>query len=149
LHGLTPPLVHNGFKTSNVLVDENFIAKVADAGIGTLLRRIGGAGSSQAVAAHLFQDPEYAYFLNYFLSRWYYRIIGFWKYITFTSICPKKNQLLSLLQTPLWVHDAICIKQIHIYVRHYVYYKISSIHKCIYTHMHTRPNTRVPVSSLQ
>lgn len=51
--------MHNGFKTSNVLVDENFIAKVADAGIVNLLRRIEGVSPSGAVAANSFQDPEY------------------------------------------------------------------------------------------
>ncbi|ONK63449.1 uncharacterized protein A4U43_C07F15270 [Asparagus officinalis] len=58
LHGLTPPIVHNGFKTSNVLVDENFIAKVADAGIMNLLQRMEGCSLSQALTVSPFQDPE-------------------------------------------------------------------------------------------
>ncbi|KAH7298730.1 hypothetical protein KP509_25G056700 [Ceratopteris richardii] len=37
LHSLVPPLVHMGFKTNNVLVDENFVAKVTDFGISRLL----------------------------------------------------------------------------------------------------------------
>ncbi|URE29143.1 STYKc [Musa troglodytarum] len=41
LHGLSPPVVHKDFKTSNVLVDENFIAKVADAGVFKLLQGTG------------------------------------------------------------------------------------------------------------
>ncbi|KAG2727190.1 hypothetical protein I3843_01G142600 [Carya illinoinensis] len=44
LHGLRPPLVHKNFKTANVLVDENFIAKVSDAGISRLLEKIEEAG---------------------------------------------------------------------------------------------------------
>ncbi|CAL9108380.1 unnamed protein product [Musa textilis] len=55
LHGLSPPVVHKDFKTSNVLVDENFIAKVADAGVFKLLQGTGEVrpqGSS-----NIFQDP--------------------------------------------------------------------------------------------
>ncbi|XP_052207386.1 probable serine/threonine-protein kinase PBL28 isoform X1 [Diospyros lotus] len=39
LHNQKPPVVHGNFKTANVLVDENFIAKVADAGVYKLLPR--------------------------------------------------------------------------------------------------------------
>ncbi|XP_064989387.1 putative serine/threonine-protein kinase isoform X1 [Musa acuminata AAA Group] len=56
LHSLAPPLVHKDFKTNNVLVDENFIAKVADAGLHKLVQgsgEIGPQGSSS-----IFQDPE-------------------------------------------------------------------------------------------
>ncbi|KAK8928547.1 putative leucine-rich repeat receptor-like protein kinase [Platanthera zijinensis] len=58
LHSLSPPLIHRNFKTSNVLVDENFIAKVADAGLIQLLERMDGAGSSQASVNDIFQDPQ-------------------------------------------------------------------------------------------
>ncbi|XP_077212324.1 putative leucine-rich repeat receptor-like protein kinase At5g49770 isoform X2 [Tasmannia lanceolata] len=59
LHVLNPPLVHKEFTTENVLVDENFIAKVADAGLRNLLSRIDTAGpSSQMVAHDIFLDPE-------------------------------------------------------------------------------------------
>ncbi|KAG9443722.1 hypothetical protein H6P81_015062 [Aristolochia fimbriata] len=59
LHSLTPPLVHKNFKTSNVLVDENFIAKVADAGIVKLLERTDDAGSlTHIITDNIFCDPE-------------------------------------------------------------------------------------------
>ncbi|RXH72043.1 hypothetical protein DVH24_025544 [Malus domestica] len=48
LHGLKPPIVHKNFKTANVLVDENFIAKVADAGISKLLEKIEEAEANNA-----------------------------------------------------------------------------------------------------
>ncbi|KAH9288240.1 hypothetical protein KI387_032357, partial [Taxus chinensis] len=57
LHALTPPLVHKDFKTSNVLVDENYIAKVTDFGLSRLLAGIHGAGSSSPVDDFL--DPEF------------------------------------------------------------------------------------------
>ncbi|XP_047151542.1 probable serine/threonine-protein kinase PBL9 [Vigna umbellata] len=50
LHSLSPRLVHKNFKTANVLVDENFIAKVADAGLRNFLGRVDTAGSSSQVA---------------------------------------------------------------------------------------------------
>ncbi|KAI3929731.1 hypothetical protein MKX01_025899 [Papaver californicum] len=59
LHTMSPPLVHQNFKTANVLVDENFIAKVADAGIHNLLGKVDMAGtSSQVMADHIFLAPE-------------------------------------------------------------------------------------------
>ncbi|GLT60526.1 hypothetical protein SLA2020_332890 [Shorea laevis] len=58
LHSLKPPLVHRNFKTANVLVDENFIAKVADAGVLRLLEKIEEAGPSRTSTANVFQDPE-------------------------------------------------------------------------------------------
>lgn len=51
------------FKTSNVLVDEDFIPKVADAGLKILLDRIGGSSVTsssykEAVSDNPFLDPE-------------------------------------------------------------------------------------------
>lgn len=57
LHALTPPLVHKDFKTSNVLVDEDFVAKVTDFGLSRLLSGIYGAGPSSPVDGFL--DPEF------------------------------------------------------------------------------------------
>ncbi|KAH7663993.1 Non-specific serine/threonine protein kinase protein [Dioscorea alata] len=59
LHGFDPPVIHKNFKTANVLVDEDFIPKVADAGLRNLMERIGGASStSQMMVDDIFIDPE-------------------------------------------------------------------------------------------
>ncbi|OMO98425.1 hypothetical protein COLO4_13906 [Corchorus olitorius] len=58
LHSLRPPLIHKNFKTANVLVDEDFIAKVADAGVSTLLEKTEEAGPSHASSVNVFKDPE-------------------------------------------------------------------------------------------
>ncbi|XP_038992215.1 probable serine/threonine-protein kinase PBL15, partial [Hibiscus syriacus] len=58
LHSLIPPLIHKNFKTANVLVDENFTAKVADAGITMLLEKIEEAGPSHSSNINVFRDPE-------------------------------------------------------------------------------------------
>uniref|UniRef100_A0A0E0L1S2 non-specific serine/threonine protein kinase n=1 Tax=Oryza punctata TaxID=4537 RepID=A0A0E0L1S2_ORYPU len=58
LHTLVPPLIHKDFKTSNVLVDENFIAKVADAGLVRLLRGYDDVGPSHGFSSSVYQDPE-------------------------------------------------------------------------------------------
>ncbi|KAG8370001.1 hypothetical protein BUALT_Bualt14G0072200 [Buddleja alternifolia] len=58
LHGLQPPVIHSNFKTANVLVDENFIAKVADAGVSKLLEKIEDASSSASSSFNAFRDPE-------------------------------------------------------------------------------------------
>lgn len=51
-------MVHMNFKTGNVLVDEDFIPKVADAGLRILLYRVDGVGSSQITLDDPFLDPE-------------------------------------------------------------------------------------------
>lgn len=59
LHSLSPRLVHKNFKTSNVLVDENFISKVADAGLRNFLARVEIVGTSSQVATdEIFLAPE-------------------------------------------------------------------------------------------
>lgn len=57
LHSLNPPVIHMDFKTANVLVDENYIPKVADVGLRNFLRINDGAGPSQTRAENLFLDP--------------------------------------------------------------------------------------------
>ncbi|KAH9627164.1 hypothetical protein KSS87_018404 [Heliosperma pusillum] len=64
LHSISPRLLHKDFKTSNVLVDENFIAKVADAGIRNFLGKFDVAGpSSQQEADAIFLAPDFGVFL--------------------------------------------------------------------------------------
>ncbi|KAF8408525.1 hypothetical protein HHK36_007681 [Tetracentron sinense] len=59
LHALSPRLVHKDFKTANVLVDENFIAKVADAGLVNFLDGVYDASpSSRMTADDIFLAPE-------------------------------------------------------------------------------------------
>ncbi|XP_047053199.1 serine/threonine-protein kinase-like protein ACR4 [Lolium rigidum] len=58
LHSLTPPAVHMNFKTVNVLVDEDFTPKVADAGIRGLLDRLGSADPSSRICNDPFLDPR-------------------------------------------------------------------------------------------
>ncbi|KAL5581479.1 hypothetical protein UlMin_013921 [Ulmus minor] len=66
LHSLSPRLVHKNFKTANVLVDENFIAKVADAGLRNFLGRVNVAGpSSQVTADEIFLAPEVSEFRRF------------------------------------------------------------------------------------
>ncbi|KAJ0252921.1 Protein kinase superfamily protein [Hirschfeldia incana] len=59
LHSLSPRLIHKDFKTANVLVDENFIARVADAGVRNFLGRddVVVVGTSSD-ADHIFLSPE-------------------------------------------------------------------------------------------
>lgn len=58
LHSQHPSIIHGNFKTANVLVDEDFIAKVADAGILKLLEKIDDAGPSGLSSFNAFRDPE-------------------------------------------------------------------------------------------
>ncbi|CAN1280989.1 Probable serine/threonine-protein kinase At1g01540 [Linum perenne] len=53
LHSLSPHLQHKNFKSTKVLVDENFIVKVSDAGISNLVEKIEEeAGPSHQQAKH-------------------------------------------------------------------------------------------------
>lgn len=55
---MAPPLLHMHFRSSNVLLDENFTAKVSDYGLSKLLSEDQFYASSSAIDCFL--DPEYA-----------------------------------------------------------------------------------------
>ncbi|KAI5666250.1 hypothetical protein M9H77_16103 [Catharanthus roseus] len=61
LHSLLPPIPHMRFRTSNVLVDENFTAKVSDFGIFKFVFDYNTLPSS---ATDCFLDPELISFKN-------------------------------------------------------------------------------------
>ncbi|KAK7402129.1 hypothetical protein VNO78_14149 [Psophocarpus tetragonolobus] len=63
LHSLVPPLVHTNFRTRNVLLDENYTAKVSDYGFCKLQTKVDEAGSSSNVDC--FIDPELSYPQNF------------------------------------------------------------------------------------
>ncbi|KAH9700650.1 protein kinase domain-containing protein [Citrus sinensis] len=63
LHSLVPPLFHMHFRTSNVLLEENYTAKVSDYGLLKLVTGSHHAGSTSAVDCFL--DPELNLSKNY------------------------------------------------------------------------------------
>ncbi|KAL2332040.1 hypothetical protein Fmac_019621 [Flemingia macrophylla] len=63
LHSLIPPLVHTNFRTSNVLLDEYYTAKVSDYGFFKLQTKVDQAGSSSNIDCFL--DPELSIPRNY------------------------------------------------------------------------------------
>ncbi|GKV01204.1 hypothetical protein SLEP1_g13775 [Rubroshorea leprosula] len=63
LHSLVPPLLHMHFRSSNVLLDENFTAKVSDFGLSKLVSEHHSGASSSAFDCFL--DPELYSSKNY------------------------------------------------------------------------------------
>ncbi|XP_059432989.1 receptor-like protein kinase HSL1 [Corylus avellana] len=61
-HDCSPPIVHRDVKSSNILLDSEFNAKIADLGLAKMLIKEGQSATMSAVAGSFgYIAPEYAY----------------------------------------------------------------------------------------
>uniref|UniRef100_A0A2P2IWX1 non-specific serine/threonine protein kinase n=1 Tax=Rhizophora mucronata TaxID=61149 RepID=A0A2P2IWX1_RHIMU len=64
-HDCVPPIVHRDVKSNNILLDENFVARVADFGVAKVVDSSGKPKSMSVIAGSCgYIAPEYAYTLR-------------------------------------------------------------------------------------
>ncbi|KAE8716453.1 HAESA-like 1 isoform 2 [Hibiscus syriacus] len=65
-HDCVPPIVHRDVKSNNILLDEEFSARVADFRVAKIVKRVGKAAESMSVitGSYGYIAPEYAYTLR-------------------------------------------------------------------------------------
>lgn len=74
---MTPSIIHRNFKSSNILLDHNFRAKLSGFGLAKIgSDKLNGLISTRVLGTTGYLAPEY--FFSSFFNYYYYSLIRFW-----------------------------------------------------------------------